>query len=232
MPDMSSPAALLSVRGLATRAGERTLQTDLDLELAAGEIIAVQGPSGCGKTTLLRTLACLQDPAAGEVRSRGRTPDQIGWPGWRRQVVLVAQVPAVFPGSVGENLARPFRYRGADGPFPSARARRLLDQVLLKDVDLAVSAERLSVGQQQRIVTVRALLLEPAVLLLDEPASALDARAAASLFALIRAEIKARDGAALVVTHAAGPGGRWFDRRLELTSLGAASRALAERDRP
>ncbi len=221
MPEDPTRHALLAVRGLATRADDRTLQTDLDLDVAAGEVVAVRGPSGCGKTTFLRTLAGLQDPAAGEVRLRGESPERLGWPAWRRQVALVAQVPAIFPGTVAANLARPFTYRQNGGRQPATdRARRLLDRVLLRDVALDAAADRLSVGQQQRLAVVRALLLEPAVLLLDEPTSALDGEAARRLLALIRAEIAARDGGALVVTHGVFGGNRWYDRVLELRATG------------
>jgi putative ABC transport system ATP-binding protein len=133
----------------------------------------------------------------------------------------VSQVPAIFPGSVSENLQRPFTYRGLRGkPWPPDRARDLLDRVRLQDVPLDAAAERLSVGQQQRLALVRSLLLDPSILLLDEPTSALDATAATALTDLIRAEIRAHGAAALVVTHAAqatnGNGAPWYDRSIEL----------------
>ena len=82
----AASATLLSVRDLAIRAGSRQLLTGLDLDLAAGEIVALRGPSGSGKTTLLRTLALLQDPVAGEIHFRGQSPEDLGWPVWRRSV--------------------------------------------------------------------------------------------------------------------------------------------------
>jgi putative ABC transport system ATP-binding protein len=218
MPDNGAGPALLTVHGLATRAGTRRLHSKIDIDLRVGEILAVRGPSGCGKTTLLRTLAWLQDPAEGEVSLRAQSAEQIGWPTWRRRVVLVAQVPAIFPGSVNDNLKRPFTYHSHRGrPWPEQRARRLLERVRLHDLPRDAAADHLSVGQQQRLALVRALLLDPSVLLLDEPTSALDVVAAAAATDLIRDEVNAREAAALVVTHAPGEGvDRWYDRAIEL----------------
>jgi len=214
---------LLSARALAIRSGDRELLSDFDLSLAPGEIVALRGPSGSGKTTLLRSLALLQDPSAGEVELRGRTPRQTGWTAWRRQVCLVAQLPAVFPGSVEANLSRPFAFRSTTATFAADRARTLLDDLLLTDVDLAADCDRLSVGQQQRVGTVRALLLEASVLLLDEPTSALDPDAARALEAVVRAEVTARPAAALVVTHDQAGAARWCDRVVDLAPLAARS---------
>jgi ABC-type multidrug transport system ATPase subunit len=208
---------LLSARDLTVRAGDRILLAGLGLDLAPGEVVALRGPSGAGKTTLLRSLALLQDPAAGELRLQGRPPAEVGWTAWRRQVCLVSQLPAIFPGSVGENLARPHSFRGVDGSFAPARARELLDRLLLDDVALDTAADRLSVGQQQRLVTARALLLAPPVLLLDEPTSALDPAAATALEDRVREAVDAAGAAALVVSHDATRADRWCDRSLDLS---------------
>ncbi len=211
--------ALLSVRDLAVEAGGRSLLAGFELTLAPGEIVALRGPSGSGKTTLLHCLARLQDPAAGTTHLRGSTPDATGWTTWRRQVCLVPQLPAVFPGTVEANLARPFAFGGAASRFPAERARALMDDLLLADVNLAAVCARLSVGQQQRICTIRALLLEPAVLLLDEPTSALDPAAATAVEDRVRAEVDERGAAALVVSHDPARSDRWCDRSLDLAPL-------------
>ena len=212
----AASATLLSVRDLAIRAGSLQLLTGLDLDLAAGEIVAVRGPSGSGKTTLLRTLAMLQDPAAGEVRLEGRAPADLGWPAWRRRVSLALQQAAIFPGDVHANLARPFGYKHGNAAFPADRARRLLDTLHLRDLALEADAERLSVGQQQRLGLARTLLLEPSVLLLDEPTSALDPDATTALEDTVRGDVDRRGAAALVVTHAPERAARWCDRILDL----------------
>jgi len=210
---------LLTARDLAIRAGDRTLLAGFDLDLVPGEVVAVSGPSGSGKTTLLRTLAQLQDTTGGTVLLRGHDPHHTGWPAWRRQVCLAAQLPAIFPGSVRANLARPFAFRGATAAFDEVRARTLLDTMLLTDVGLDTAADRLSVGQQQRVCVARVLLLQPTVLLLDEPTSALDPAAAAALEDHVRADVNARRAAALVVSHDPARASRWCDRTIDLTPL-------------
>jgi len=208
---------LLTIADLEVKAGERLLLAGLALELAAGEIVALRGPSGAGKTTLLRTVAGLQDAAGGAVHLRGADPQAVGWTAWRRQVCLVPQQPAVFPGTVGENLARPFGYRTATARFPADRARTLCDRLRLDGVPFDQPAAQLSVGQQQRLNLVRGLLLDPAVLLLDEPTSALDPDAAAAVEDLVREEVNRREAAALAVSHDPVRAARWADRTLDLS---------------
>ena len=208
--------ALLTVRDLAVQAGARRLLSGFALDLAAGEVVALRGPSGSGKTTLLRTLAQLQDAAAGTVELDGEKPADLGFPTWRRRVCYTPQLPAVFPGTVRHNLARPFAYRQGRGDLPHDRARTLLDRLQLGEVALDHDADTLSVGQQQRLAAVRALLLAPAVHLLDEPTSALDPESGQALEALIRADVAGRRAAALVVTHDPAAAARWCDRTLDL----------------
>ena len=215
----AASATLLSVRDLAIRAGSRQLLTGLDLDLAAGEIVALRGPSGSGKTTLLRTLALLQDPVAGEIHFRGQSPEDLGWPVWRRSVSLAPQQTAIFPGDVRANLARPFGYHHRDAVFPADRARALLDTLHLRDIALDADAARLSVGQQQRLGLARTLLLEPSVLLLDEPTSALDPDTATALEDAVRDDIVRRGAAVMVVTHAPERAARWCDRVLDLATF-------------
>lgn len=207
---------LLQVRDLEVLAGERPLLRGLDLDLAAGEIVALQGPSGCGKTTLLRTLAWLQDPGTGDIRLDGQSADAMGWTTWRRRLGLVPQLPVAIGRTVGEEFARTSSYRVNTDLPDTDRARRLLDTLLLADVSLDAASDKLSVGQQQRIGLVRTLLLNPSVLLLDEPTSALDPEAAAALEAMVRGDVEARRAAVIVVTHNPTAAARWCDRSLDL----------------
>ncbi|MEZ4389295.1 MAG: ATP-binding cassette domain-containing protein [Candidatus Krumholzibacteriia bacterium] len=216
---------LFRIRGLAVHAGERPLLSGLDLELQAGEIVACRGASGTGKTTLLRTLACLQDPAAGRLELAAGSPAEHGWPAWRRRVMLVPQQPIMLADTVRDELAHAFTYRGHTAGFDADRARRLLADVNLGDVPDAAPPQDLSVGQQQRVALVRALLLDPDVLLLDEPTSALDLDAAEAVRTLVRREVTSRPAAALVVSHDSGGSARWCDRVLDLAAHAAAARA-------
>lgn len=199
--------------------GNTRLLDDLNVTLCPGELAALWGPSGSGKTTLLRTVCGLDDPAEGHVLLHGKSPEAWGWPVFRRRVLLVAQQPVVLDAGVEANLQRPFTYQAAQkAPFPLQRARALLTRLGL-DEALADgrNARALSVGQQQRLCLVRALLLDPPILLLDEPTSALDADATAALQELVSEEATRRGLAALIVTHDALQAERWCHRRIDLS---------------
>lgn len=150
-------------------------------------LTAVVGPSGAGKTTLVRLLNRLDDPDAGVVSFDGRDVRDYDVLGLRRRVQLVGQVPVTFPGSVAHNLG--------DGD-----AHVLLPQVGLDPSMVEREADRLSVGEAQRVCLARALAREPDVLVLDEPTSALDAESKAAIERLVRG--LANDGLTVVmVTH-------------------------------
>jgi len=214
----TASSCLLRLRGLAVAAGSRPLLSDLDLTLAPGERVALSGPSGSGKTTLLRTITGLIDPAAGTVELNGSCPDELRWPCFRRRTVLVEQRPVLLAGSVRDNLARPFSYRSATSAFPAARAEELLTRLGLSEDVLAQEATSLSQGEQQRICLVRAVLLEPQVMLLDEPTSALDEGATAAVEALVSTETETRGAAALIVTHNRDQSHRWCHRIHDLAA--------------
>jgi putative spermidine/putrescine transport system ATP-binding protein len=179
--------------------GDVVALDDLDLEIAAGELVALLGPSGCGKTTGLRILAGFERPNAGRVLLDGQditnlSPD-------KREMGMVFQAYSLFPNlSLTDNVAFGLRMRGRAGDARRARARELLDLVGLAD-----AADRyphqLSGGQQQRVALARAIAIEPRVLLLDEPLSALDARVRATLRAEIRRLQQELGITTLFVTH-------------------------------
>ncbi len=191
----------LSITDLAVHAGERVILDQIDIELKPGKIVAVTGPSGCGKTSLLRVIAGLDPRVSGEVRFNSHTPDDIGWPKFRRQVVFLHQRPVMLEATVEENLERPHHHHAVGGRFDQTQATARLTQAGMKEGILSQAARTLSIGEQQRISLIRALLIEPAVLLLDEPTSALDEDAKAAIEEMILQEVAKRLLAVLVVTH-------------------------------
>ena len=205
----------LVLRDVIVAAAGTPLLVDVSLQVRHGESVALRGPSGCGKTTLLRAIAGLDDPAAGEVLLDGRAPESHGWTAFRRAVVLAGQAPVMLPGSVRDNLVQAFGYRSARGPFPEERAAQMLDRVGVGHRRLGQETDTLSVGERQRVALVRALLVGPQVLLLDEPTSALDEESADLVETLLRAE-RSRGLAVVVVTHDATQATRIADRTLDL----------------
>ncbi|MBV9280266.1 MAG: ABC transporter ATP-binding protein [Chloroflexi bacterium] len=171
----------------------------LTLRIAPGELVALLGPSGCGKTTALRVLAGLEQPDAGEVRVAGS--DITAVPVNRRNMGVVFQAYSLFPNlTARENVGFGVRLRKL-----GREARRRRVDELLDLVGLASHANhyphQLSGGQQQRIALARALAIQPSVLLLDEPLSALDAKVRAQLRDEIR-RIQLETGVnTLFVTH-------------------------------
>jgi NitT/TauT family transport system ATP-binding protein len=156
----------------ATRTGERLVALDgIDLAVPGGGIVALIGPNGCGKSTLLRVLAGLLPTDRGTVEVDG-TP--ITGPDPR--IGLVFQEPRLLPWrTAGANITYPLELAGWDASRRAARLGPLVDLVGLDEAALAARPGELSGGQRQRVALARALALEPRVLLLDEPFSALDA---------------------------------------------------------
>ena len=184
---VSTPArAGVEVRleNLSRRYGSVIALDGLSLTLAPGELVALLGPSGCGKTTALRLVAGLEDADGGVVVIGGR--DVTGLPANRRDVGMVFQAYSLFPHMTArQNVAFGLRLRHVG---PAERQRQAGE--MLELVGLAAQADRyahqMSGGQQQRVALARALAIRPAVLLLDEPLSALDAKVRAQLCDEIR----------------------------------------------
>ncbi|MPZ88596.1 MAG: ATP-binding cassette domain-containing protein [Nitriliruptorales bacterium] len=182
-----------------------SLRLAATLEVAAGEVVAVLGPNGAGKTTLLRALAGLVPLGAGRVELGGRvledTEAGIRLPAEERGVGVLFQDYLLFPHLTAlENVAFGLRARGLSRIQAFPRAHAWLERVGLEEVAGARPAA-LSGGQAQRVALARALALEPGLLLLDEPLSALDAEARLVIRRHLRAHLEAFDGPCVLVTH-------------------------------
>jgi ABC-type Fe3+/spermidine/putrescine transport system ATPase subunit len=145
----------------------------VSLSIEKGTFLTLLGPSGCGKTTILRSVAGLVNPSEGDISINGRRVNDI--PIHKRNIGLVFQNYALFPHkTIFDNIAFGLKYRNVPKPAIAEKVRRALEIVRLPGVDKKLPSE-LSGGQQQRIALARAIVIEPDVLLLDEPLSALDA---------------------------------------------------------
>ena len=162
----------LSVRNLNKSFDGRPVLKDLSFDLMEGEFLSVLGPSGCGKTTLLRILIGLDSADSGTITKGGR--DISGLPSAQRGMGIVFQNYALFPNmTVLENVRYALTLRKDTKAQADAIARRTLEQVGLAD-QLGKRPHELSGGQQQRVAIARTLAMNPDILLLDEPISALD----------------------------------------------------------
>src|SRR5262249_280676 len=170
--------------GLSKRFGTVVAVSDVSLAIPEGKVTTLLGPSGCGKTTILRLIAGFIQPDAGDIRIKDRRVNDI--PPQRRSTVVVFQDYALFPHlSVFENVAYGLRRPRIDRAEITRRVRDMLVFLGLPEQG-AQSPLQLSGGQQQRVALARALVVEPDVLLLDEPLSNLDAK----LRVRVRTEIK------------------------------------------
>jgi spermidine/putrescine transport system ATP-binding protein len=164
--------AVVTLRGVTKRFDELVAVDRLDLDVRNGEFLALLGPSGCGKTTTLRMIAGFEEPTEGEITIDGAPV--VGVPPHRRQVNTVFQAYALFPHmTVLDNVAYGLKQRGMGKKERHAQAAEALSLVHLEGRERS-RPNQLSGGQQQRVALARALVLEPKVLLLDEPLGALD----------------------------------------------------------
>jgi iron(III) transport system ATP-binding protein len=194
----------VSIRGLTQRYGDLAAVENLSLEVAPGELVALLGPSGCGKTTTLRLVAGFLTPESGEIWVGDRclsSSASVVAPE-RRRMAMIFQSYALWPHmTVAQNVAYGLRFKG--GINRADRARRVTE--MLRVVQLAGYEQRypgeLSGGQQQRVAVARALVVEPEILLLDEPLSNLDANLREEMRVEIRRLHEAFAITTLYVTH-------------------------------
>jgi spermidine/putrescine ABC transporter ATP-binding subunit len=191
--------ATVELRNISKSYGDTVAVADLSLSIGHGEFVALLGPSGCGKTTTLQMLAGFIEPNGGDILVDGKS--MRGVPPHKRNVGVVFQSYALFPHlTVFDNVAYGLRMRNVPAAGIAARVARALDLVQLTSLDQRYP-RALSGGQQQRVALARALVIEPSVLLLDEPLSNLDANLREQMRFEIR-EIQKRIGITTVfVTH-------------------------------
>ena len=177
--------ALVEVAGLEVRAKNRVLVTGIELSVMAGEIVSVIGPNGAGKTTLIRAVLGLMPPTSGSVRLRAGT--RIGYVPQR--LVLNPNLPLTTR-----------RFVGLSGAYQQGRRREVLEEVGVAHVADS-SIHDLSGGEFQRALLARALLRDPDLLVLDEPAQAVDITGQSELYALIERIRNERGCGVLMVSH-------------------------------
>ncbi len=171
----------------------------LDLAVEPGELVCLLGPSGCGKTTILKAIAGLLDLAGGDIRMDGRSV--VGVPTEKRSIGMVFQKPLLFPHlTVGENVAFGLRMRRLDSGLIRDRVTEMLGLVQLEGMEDRRVTE-ISGGQSQRVALARALVVEPALWLLDEPLSQLDANLREEMRELIRSIQRQLGVTTIFVTH-------------------------------
>ena len=186
------------------------------LEIDSCRISAIVGPSGGGKTTLLRCLNRLITPEAGEILYRGQPIESLDAVELRRRVVMLAQLPVIFPGGVEENLVLGCRL--SERPLPDREAMEgMLTRVGL-DKPLEEDAARLSGGEKQRLSLARVMLMDPEVLLLDEPSASLDGETEEQIFALITDFSRERCRTLVMVTHSEAEFSGYYDTLVRIRS--------------
>lgn len=221
-PDRNAAGLLASARRLGRRTsdGAGWLLEDVDLEVSHGERIGLAGPTGAGKSLVLRALALLDPVDRGEVLWRGRTIPDAEVPAYRSRVVYLQQRSPLVEGSVEENLRLPFSWRRQAEPPSRERLAALVESAGREAGFLGSRIDHLSGGERQTVALLRALLIEPEVLLLDEPTSALDRESAATVERLVAGWLAEgeKERAYVWVSHDPSQLDRMVDRIVSLES--------------
>ncbi|MFB6271550.1 MAG: ATP-binding cassette domain-containing protein [Salinibacter sp.] len=208
-----SDASPLATEHLTRVVEGKTLVADVSIEVRAAEVFVVFGPSGSGKTSLLRLLNRLDEPTRGTVYLDGTDYREIAPRTLRRRVGWVPQAPTLVEGTVAENVAWGPTLR--DEPVDEDRLHELLGRLGLSGF-AERAADRLSGGEAQRVAIARTLFNDPDVVLLDEPASSLDAEAAERVESLLADVMDAYSLTAVLVTHDADRARRLGTRGVRL----------------
>jgi putative spermidine/putrescine transport system ATP-binding protein len=189
----------LSIRNITAHYGQTKVLEDLSLDIGEGELVSLLGASGCGKTTTLRLVAGFLQPTSGSIALGGK--DLTRLPAHQRDIGLVFQNYALFPHlSVADNVGFGLKQRGISGDARNKRVGAMLERVGLAHLADRLPAA-LSGGQKQRVALARALVIEPPLLMFDEPLSNLDAKLRVDMRVEIRQLQRANGTTSVYVTH-------------------------------
>jgi len=225
--------ALIETINMGQRRDVRDILRNINLRIEKGEVFALIGPTGAGKTTLLRLLNLLDVPTSGKIRFDG--VDTSAPAGVRlelqRRMAFVLQKPVVFNASVYDNVACGLKWRRIDGGEVKEKVNHILEVVGLADYRHR-NARTLSGGEVQRVALARALVVEPEVLLLDEPSANLDPLSASRIEQLVSDLIQRYATTTIMATHDLAQGQRLADRigvlmNGELLQIGSARDVFA-----
>jgi len=205
--------SLIEVTGLNHRYGEQAILKNINLSVDRGEVFALIGPTGAGKTTLLRIIDLLEVPGAGEIYFDGKCITKSGKQRLeiRRRMSFIHQKPQVFNLSVYDNVACGLGWRGEEKNRIAGKVDHILEMVGLKGYENR-NARTLSGGEAQRVALARSLVLEPEVLLLDEPTANLDPVSTANIEQLISYVARQHNTTMIIATHDMSQGQQLADR--------------------
>lgn len=206
-------SSMIEVAGLTHSYGGKEILKGLSLSVARGEVFALIGPTGAGKTTLLRIIDLLETPSSGEIYFDGKCIPRSGKQRLeiRRRMSFIHQKPQVFNSSVYDNVACGLRWRGEERDRIAEKVHSILETVGLRAYD-SRDARTLSGGEAQRVALARALVLEPEVLLLDEPTANLDPVSTAKIEQLLGHVTRLRNTTMIMATHDMSQGQQLADR--------------------
>jgi tungstate transport system ATP-binding protein len=193
-------SAIISIKDLLIqRNGRKTLEIDA-LDIARGETLTVVGPNGAGKSTLLLALARLLKPVRGEILYHGKSLQQLNELDYRRKISFVFQAPLLMDMTVEQNVALGLKFRGISKEETRRRVEKWMKQLGINSLSKR-RAGQLSGGEAQRVSLARAFVLEPELLLLDEPFSSLDPPTRAKMLDDLSALLAEDHRTAVFVTH-------------------------------